>query len=69
MLKELVLLVRKEAFFSSRADDSDIWISLGKVFFEGALHREDLMSGVMPLINRCGSETEHGIRVEVDFYK
>ena len=52
MLKELVLLVRKEAFFSSRADDSDIWISLGSELFGGALHRDDLMSGVMPLINR-----------------
>lgn len=52
MLKELVLLVRKEAFLSSRADDSDIWISLGSELFGGALHREDLMSGVMPLINR-----------------
>ena len=52
MLKELVLLVRKEAFFSSRADDSDIWISLGSELFGGALHRDDFMSGVIPLINR-----------------
>ena len=55
MLKEL-FCVRKEEFFSSLALDSDICISL-MTLFGGAFDRTDLMSGVIPLMNRCKNNT------------
>ena len=52
ILNDCVLFVRKDAFLSSLAEDSDIWISLSWADFGGALLRLDLMSGVMPLMKR-----------------
>ena len=44
--------VKKEAFFNSLAEDSDICISFTAAF-GGALTLELVMLGVMPLMNLC----------------
>ena len=57
MLNDWVLLVRKDAFLRSLAEDSDIWISFSWALLEGILLRLDLISGVMPLMKRWKTTT------------
>ena len=50
-MNELGLLVRKEAFLSSLADDSDIWISRSLSWL-ALFMRAELIAGVKPLTKR-----------------